>query len=53
MKTYDILYSGKRIGVVLAESRYHAVDKWSNEHPECERRYVRAVERRYYAKGGY
>lgn len=47
MDTYDIYYDGRRIGSVLAHSRYHAVDKVANENPGYERRLLKAKQRRY------
>lgn len=52
METYDVYYNGRRIGSVLAESKYHAVEKVANEHPIYDRKLLKAVVRRYYAKGG-
>jgi hypothetical protein len=51
MRTFDIYYDNRRIGSVLAETKYHAVDKVAVEHPIYERRLLKAVERRYYEKG--
>jgi hypothetical protein len=47
METYDIYYDGRRIGSVLADSKYHAVDKVANEHPIYDRKLLRAIVRRY------
>ena len=50
MRMFDIYYDNRRIGSVLAYTKYHAVDKVANEHPIYERRLLKAIERRYYAR---
>ena len=47
METYDIYNDGRRIGSVLADSKYHAVDKVATEHPIYDRKLLRAIVRRY------